>query len=563
MKKKKGFTLIELLMGVLVLALILSFTIPSVIKLLDLEKEKSDNLFAMNIKKSASLYVEEYPENVNWEDTGDGYKQVCITVKELADKGYIKKTNDKVNEFGETKKILVTMEPNQNKIYEIINEKGTCTFDSSYPNIDFENIITTTKSIDYDLICSNSNSNLAYLEYKDLNTNQFIRINVDNSKNIIQHLTFDNLKSDELLKLEAKCVNKGHKEATKSLTQSLNDISAPIIETLEKGWSKTKTVTITYNDPNNNLDHFYRMDVSGEWINVKNDSLLTKTDSNLIYKYIYDKEGEYVIQAKTTDGINNKSNSLAIGLIDTTSPTCTTSKGNGSSSGVLVTVKAIDDKSGFNETNDLIKEYPYNNVKKNTTYTVIDAAGNEGTCDVSIENRTQTRTCNTCSRCSSAGCDTYATCRDSSFGCQTYSSCRNSSCGCQTRNRCSACGCETYGGWQRGAYSCQYDRKPSDQLPAVRYSCSKSSDGLYCCTSYTHLCSTYKRCSSCSCATYKSCRNSSCGCDTYNQGTGSVCGCSVNNRSCSSCGCDSWSSWEDTTSSCSSSSSRQCSTVYY
>ena len=131
---------------------------------------------------------------------------------------------------------------------------------------------------------------------------------------------------------------------------------------------------------------------------------------------------------------------------------------------------------------------------------------------------------------------------DSSCGCKTYKSCRTKSCGCKTRNRCKSCGCQTWhyttGYNYYYKYSHQYcsnsiynigsDSCYSGRLGGLKCRCSKSgscpSSRKYLCTCYVcssssyryaDYCKTYKRCSSCSCATYKTCRASACGCQTY------------------------------------------------
>lgn len=558
--KKNGFTMIELLISIVVLALILSFTIPSVIILINKQKKSSEDLIVTNIEKAALLYAEEYPENINWTDTGDGIKQVCLTIKEINDKGYLKSSmENKLEEYNRTKKVLVTLDASSVKTVELIEESGECIFDTSYPSVSIDNITTTTKSITYDVSCSNANSDLYYVEYKDLKTNEMVRKYVENSKTFMQTLTFDNLKSDNTLTLEAKCVNKGRKEASTSVDKDLDDITAPVIVVDKQGWSKEKTITITYSDPNNNLEHYYRMDPDEEWVNIQTDSVLTKTDNSLVYTYTYNTAGEHIIQAQTTDGTNNKNNHMTVSLIDITPPTCSIEKSSESTSGVTLTVTGVDDASGFGTStnNVLTKDYTYNNVKASGTYTVTDAAGNSGSCNVDVYTKTLTRSCSSCSRCSSASCESWGTCRHSSFGCATYNSCENSSCGCKTYKRCSSCGCDTWGSYTGTV--CEYKSKPSNTA-TQQFSCTINSDGLWCCKRRT--CSTYKRCSSCGCSTYNSCATSSCGCQTYNSGTGSVCGCDTRAQSCSSCGCSSWGSWSET-SSCSASSSRQCSTSYY
>lgn len=554
--KKKGFTMIELLISIVVLALILSFTIPSVIVLINRQKQSSEDLLVTNIEKAALLYAEEYPENIKWTDTGGGIKQVCLTIKEIRDKGYLKSSiKNNLDKYDETRKVLLTLDASSVKTVELIEESGECVFDTSYPSVSIDNISTTTKSITYDLSCSNENSNLYYVEYKDLKTNEMVRVYVENSKTFMQTLTFDNLKSDHMLTLEAKCVNKGRKEASTSVNKNLDDITAPVITVNKQGWSNEKIVTITYSDPNHNLGHYYRMDPDSKWVDVKTDSVLTKTSNSLVYTYTYNTPGEHIIQAQTSDGTNNKSNNLTVSLIDVTPPTCSITKGSGSTSGVTLTVTGEDDASGFGTStnNDLTKDYTYNNVKSSGTYTVTDAAGNSGTCDVDVYTKTVTRSCNTCSRCSSASCESYSTREYNCSSCHTgdpsvcqggyvYDSCYSTKCTCSKGSPNSTC---------TRCYSASISISSCVNGGG---SCS-STEGSGC--TICNYGSPSKQCVGKnvwdSCKTTISTCEYGCDSETY---------CDTRARSCSSCGCDSWGSWSETTS-CSSSSSTECSTSYY
>ena len=133
---------------------------------------------------------------------------------------------------------------------------------------------------------------------------------------------------------------------------------------------------------------------------------------------------------------------------------------------------------------------------------------------------------------------------NSACGVKSYKSCRTSACGCQTRNRCAACGCASFSGWVKTNYPWQYGKcvrsktsAPLNICPACKesngtyrkVSCVKSS---YICqqgkngkahkwqcktkkTVWTRSCNYYGRCSKCSCAVYKSCRNKACGVQSY------------------------------------------------
>ena len=150
------------------------------------------------------------------------------------------------------------------------------------------------------------------------------------------------------------------------------------------------------------------------------------------------------------------------------------------------------------------------------------------------------------------GVKSYKSCKTSACGVASYKSCRTSACGCQTRNRCAACGCASFSGWRvtskyKRTSSCVRSKvaaplnqclcKPSTSTYR-KVSCLNSS---YICeqgkkgkahkwqcrstfTIMTRSCNYYGRCSKCSCAVYKSCRNKACGVASYKQCRNKACG---------------------------------------
>lgn len=111
MKNKKGFTLVELLAVIVILAIIVSIAVPSTISV---SKKVKKNMYCEKVKQivtNAGLYGEDYkesfPNNVyhqnamkckdkeNKEYTVEGgdYPGKIISLKELVEKGYMKKDN--------------------------------------------------------------------------------------------------------------------------------------------------------------------------------------------------------------------------------------------------------------------------------------------------------------------------------------------------------------------------------------------------------------------------------------------------------------------------------------
>ena len=103
--KRKGFTLVELLATIIVLAIVLSITLYSIIRIINSTKEKSYQVTIKNIEEHANDYLLENSErlfflthNANSED--DKYEYQCVTVKNLVDYGYLENniTDSKVND---------------------------------------------------------------------------------------------------------------------------------------------------------------------------------------------------------------------------------------------------------------------------------------------------------------------------------------------------------------------------------------------------------------------------------------------------------------------------------
>ena len=96
--KNKGYTLIELLGVMIILALLVSFVIPSVINSIKSSTEKKDNLVNDLIINAAEMYVGDYSNNFH-ETYGNTY---CVSLNTLKENNYLK---DSVEEKDVTVKI--------------------------------------------------------------------------------------------------------------------------------------------------------------------------------------------------------------------------------------------------------------------------------------------------------------------------------------------------------------------------------------------------------------------------------------------------------------------------
>ena len=94
-KKNSGFTLIELLAVIAITGLVFGLTGTFVYNIITNSKNRSIVLAEDNIKKTASVYTEEYSNDVAWIQNIDNEKTsyTCIAVKSLVDKGYLKESD--------------------------------------------------------------------------------------------------------------------------------------------------------------------------------------------------------------------------------------------------------------------------------------------------------------------------------------------------------------------------------------------------------------------------------------------------------------------------------------
>lgn len=128
--KEKGFTLVEMIGVLLVLAVILSVSVPSIINMLDKQAEKKYEDYKKTLFLASETYVERNRDITDGifnflDNTGD---TACITLNTLIANGYIKsslvdpKENKKVTEIDYF--IKVTVETDKTLNYEY---KSTCT----------------------------------------------------------------------------------------------------------------------------------------------------------------------------------------------------------------------------------------------------------------------------------------------------------------------------------------------------------------------------------------------------------------------------------------------------
>ena len=131
MKNKKGFTLIELLATILIISIIFSISTYFVLNTINNSKEKAKQSSLNSIKKTANIYIQEYPENIVWtkgENNNDN-TQTCVYIGDLIEYGYFKE--DQINNIDSYKDsyLILTKNKNNTIIKEQLDEDGTCNSD--------------------------------------------------------------------------------------------------------------------------------------------------------------------------------------------------------------------------------------------------------------------------------------------------------------------------------------------------------------------------------------------------------------------------------------------------
>lgn len=91
-KEKRGFTLIELLATILIISLIMGISGMMINNTIKKSNERKEAIALNNIKKTASTYIEEYPNDIIW-NKEDNISYSCISVNSLIEKGYFTKKN--------------------------------------------------------------------------------------------------------------------------------------------------------------------------------------------------------------------------------------------------------------------------------------------------------------------------------------------------------------------------------------------------------------------------------------------------------------------------------------
>ena len=86
-KKRRGFTLVELLTTIFLVSIAIGISGAFINNIISKSNAQKEEIALNNIKRTASTYVEEYPDDIIW-NTENDISYSCIAVNLLAEKGY-------------------------------------------------------------------------------------------------------------------------------------------------------------------------------------------------------------------------------------------------------------------------------------------------------------------------------------------------------------------------------------------------------------------------------------------------------------------------------------------
>ena len=87
MKNNRGFTLVELLTTIFLVSIAIGISGAFINNIISKSNAQKEEMALNNIKRTASTYVEEYPDDIIW-NTENDISYSCIAVNLLAEKGY-------------------------------------------------------------------------------------------------------------------------------------------------------------------------------------------------------------------------------------------------------------------------------------------------------------------------------------------------------------------------------------------------------------------------------------------------------------------------------------------
>lgn len=406
---KKGFTLAEILGVIVVLALILILTVPSVINMINSKKSEAEGVSEEIIYKSVDEYIYDNPSLFPKDKAG----RYCITIKDLLDDGKLLPTGSKnghdvfVNtstgkDYTELS-VMVTIYSSGNKEYEI--KKGSeCSTLASLPMIDF--IIDPAgsawvKKRTVKILYPKMDGYKYYFKQniKDVNTGNYNAgsfseisgLSVYNNDYLYKEVTYDKI-AKIYAKMKKNTVISGSTNIVNvdSELPTIDDIDVPT------DWTNVnKNVKVKVTDKVSGVKAYYISNNNSKpsesdlgWVNIDysagTKNIVLSLGEGTYYLWIKDKAGN----------INSLVKQFKVDKIDNVKPTCIISENpTSTSTNATLTIQGTDNESGlasspysFDGTNFTNKNT--NVINKNGLHTgyIKDLAGNIGQCDINVSN---------------------------------------------------------------------------------------------------------------------------------------------------------------------------------
>ena len=125
-KDRKGFTLVELIATLFIVSVILGICVYSVIRIINKSSDESERIAMSNILSTARYYVEEFSDEVAWQESKEDTSQKfsCVSVNELINKNLLK--SDVKKNYDLSEYVIVTKNDSNTIVSEELDDTGIC-----------------------------------------------------------------------------------------------------------------------------------------------------------------------------------------------------------------------------------------------------------------------------------------------------------------------------------------------------------------------------------------------------------------------------------------------------
>ena len=333
-RKFWGFTLVELLAVIVILSVIALITTPIVLSQIEQAKKGGFVTSAKNVLDAADIYVS---NDQKIDPNGSDVKILEIKNKEKVT-GLVFQNKDAeyvLKDF--TDGNYCASGPRN----DLIVRKGDCTGETDlYASLSLSIKEKTTRKITV-IATASDDTGISGYSYCVADCG-----NDSNWKNSSKNeYTFDSLRYSKKYEIHVRVINRIDKVTEKTIEAVTDALPTATYSVKESGWTKSKTVTITY--PNNVENYFIIHSgiakLNGEVIAVGERRKISGTSAQVIF------ETNGTIEAITSDGYNEASPStLTISQVDPTNPTnVSVGIGTVTSKSIQVIANGVDNESGI------------------------------------------------------------------------------------------------------------------------------------------------------------------------------------------------------------------------